>query len=176
MWQPLASHSPGTFLWRSTTIGKLTTAQAALVLCLNIGMDPPDVVKTYPCAVLECWVDPHAMSSDIALEAIGANLRLQFQRLSLKIPYECSLDPSFENLRAFCRTLRQQAKDDAVAFYYNGHGVLETNTKRQTLWCFNHDYTQYIPVSLNEIQSWLSTPGVYTMGLLPAAGYLLQEL
>lgn len=28
----------------------------ALVLCLNVGVDPPDVVKTQPCARLECWI------------------------------------------------------------------------------------------------------------------------
>ncbi|CAZ80637.1 unnamed protein product [Tuber melanosporum] len=34
---------------------RLKTVSAALVLCLNIGVDPPDVVKTNPCAKLECW-------------------------------------------------------------------------------------------------------------------------
>ena len=26
------------------------------MLCLNIGVDPPDVVKTNPCARKECWI------------------------------------------------------------------------------------------------------------------------
>lgn len=26
------------------------------MLCLNIGVDPPDVVKTSPCARKECWI------------------------------------------------------------------------------------------------------------------------
>lgn len=33
----------------------MKTVSVALVLCLNIGVDPPDLVKTDPCARLECW-------------------------------------------------------------------------------------------------------------------------
>lgn len=38
------------FLWQ------YKTHCVALVLCLNVGVDPPDVVKTQPCARLECWI------------------------------------------------------------------------------------------------------------------------
>ena len=65
--------------WRGAAPGKLKTATAALVICLNIDVDPPDVVKTNPCAVMECWVDPHTMPSHKALEAIGSNLQHQFE-------------------------------------------------------------------------------------------------
>ena len=34
----------------------MKTVSVALVLCLNVGVDPPDVVKTSPCAKLECWI------------------------------------------------------------------------------------------------------------------------
>ena len=34
---------------------KMKTVSVALVLCLNVGVDPPDVVKPNPCARLECW-------------------------------------------------------------------------------------------------------------------------
>lgn len=37
---------------------RMKTVSAALLLCLNIGVDPPDIVKTSPCARLECWIDP----------------------------------------------------------------------------------------------------------------------
>ncbi|XP_068738194.1 regulatory-associated protein of mTOR-like [Montipora capricornis] len=36
---------------------RMKTVSVALVLCLNIGVDPPDVVKTSPCARMECWID-----------------------------------------------------------------------------------------------------------------------
>ena len=159
--------------WRGSIPGKLKTANAALVLCLNIDVDPPDVVKTNPCAVLECWVDPHSMPSHKALEAIGSNLQHQFEGLSLKIAYKPILDPSLEDLRRFCQTLRKQAKEDAVLFYYNGHGVPKPTASGE-LWCFNRDYTQYIPVSLQEIQSWLGSPGVYIWDC-SAAGHLLHN-
>ena len=35
---------------------QMKTVSVALVLCLNVGVDPPDVVKINPCARLECWV------------------------------------------------------------------------------------------------------------------------
>lgn len=35
---------------------QMKTVSVALVLCLNIGVDPPDVVKTSPCARMECWI------------------------------------------------------------------------------------------------------------------------
>ncbi|TFK65446.1 hypothetical protein BDN72DRAFT_196251 [Pluteus cervinus] len=159
--------------WRGSSPGKLKTANAALVLCLNIDVDPPDVIKTNPCAVLECWVDPHTMPSHKALEAIGSNLQHQFEGLSLKIPYKPILDPSLEDLRRFCQTLRRQAKDDAILFYYNGHGVPKPTASGE-LWCFNRNYTQYIPVSLQEVQTWLGSPGVYIWDC-SAAGHLLQN-
>ena len=34
----------------------MKTVSVALSLCLNIGIDPPDVVKTSPCARMECWM------------------------------------------------------------------------------------------------------------------------
>ncbi|AWP06297.1 putative regulatory-associated protein of mTOR-like [Scophthalmus maximus] len=57
----------------------MKTVSVALVLCLNVGVDPPDVVKTSPCARLECWIDPLSMSPQKALETIGANLQKQYE-------------------------------------------------------------------------------------------------
>jgi len=69
--------------------------------------------------------------------------------------------------------LRRQAKDDAVLFYYNGHGVPQP-TPSGELWCFNRNYTQYIPVSLHEVQSWIGSPGVYIWDC-SSAGNLLTN-
>ena len=113
------------------------------------------------------------MPSHKALEAIGSNLQHQFEGLSLKIAYKPILDPSLEDLRRFCQTLRKQAKDDAVLFYYNGHGVPKPTASGE-LWCFNRTYTQYIPVSIQEVQGWLGSPGVYIWDC-SAAGHLLQN-
>lgn len=55
--------------WRLKS--RMKTFNAGLFICLNIGVDPPDVVKTNPCAKLECWLDPSALPSTKAIEAIG---------------------------------------------------------------------------------------------------------
>lgn len=35
---------------------QMKTVSVALVLCLNVGVDPPDIFKIQPCARLECWI------------------------------------------------------------------------------------------------------------------------
>ncbi|KAJ7082524.1 hypothetical protein C8R43DRAFT_1052351 [Mycena crocata] len=170
---PPPSWSAKPIPWRGASPGKLKTANAALVLCLNIDVDPPDVVKTNPCAVLEAWVDPHTMPSQKAMEAIAANLKHQFEGLSLKIMYKAVQDPSYDDLWRSCQSLRKQAKDDAVLFHYNGHGVPKPTASGE-LWCFNRNYTQYIPVSLQEVQTWLGSPGIYIWDC-SAAGHLLSN-
>lgn len=39
-----------------SSVIQLKTGCVALVLCLNIGVDPPDVIKISPCARMECWI------------------------------------------------------------------------------------------------------------------------
>lgn len=58
---------------------RLKTVSVALVLCLNIGIDPPDVTKTQPCSKLEAWIDPFSLPPQKALEAIGRNLQSQYE-------------------------------------------------------------------------------------------------
>ncbi len=59
---------------------RMKTVSVALVACLNIRVDPPDVIKPSPCARLECWMDPYSMTPAKALEQIGKNLEAQYQR------------------------------------------------------------------------------------------------
>lgn len=49
----------------------------ALVLALNLGIDPPDVIKISPCARMECWIEPEAYPPDTAVDLIGKALREQ---------------------------------------------------------------------------------------------------
>ena len=58
---------------------RLKTVAAALVLCLNVGVDPPDIIKPDPCAHLECWLDPASMPAQKALDAIGKALQAQYE-------------------------------------------------------------------------------------------------
>lgn len=47
---------------------------AGMFICLNIGVDPPDIVKTNPCAKMETWIDPGSMPSTKAIEQIGRSM------------------------------------------------------------------------------------------------------
>jgi regulator-associated protein of mTOR len=120
--------------WRLRS--RLKTFAAALVLCLNLGVDPPDVVKTTPCARLECWVDPAPLPPNKALEGIGRNLQQQYETLSPKVRYKQHLDPSVEETKKFCVNLRRSAKDERVLMHYNGHGVPKPTTSGE-IWVFN---------------------------------------
>ena len=142
---------------------RLKTVSAALAICLNIGVDPPDVVKTNPCAKLESWIDPTVSTggpSSKALEQIGKRLQEQYETLSLRTRYKQYLDPSVEDTKKFCVSMRRNAKDERVLFHYNGHGV-PLPTQSGELWVFNKTYTQYIPVSLFDLQSWLAGPSLF---------------
>ncbi|KAM0756559.1 WD-repeat protein mip1 [Meredithblackwellia eburnea MCA 4105] len=145
--------------WRNRD--RIRTAAAVLVICLRIGYDPPDVIKTDPCAKLECWVDPYSLPKDKAMDRIGRNLQHQFEALAAtpKTKYKLYLDPPIEEARKFCTTARKTAKNERVLFYYNGHGVPKPTTSGE-LWLFNKQYTQYIPVSLAEVIAWLGSPTI----------------
>ncbi|KAI9105946.1 raptor, partial [Phlyctochytrium arcticum] len=139
---------------------RLKTVSVALVLCLNIGVDPPDIVKPNPCARLECWVDPASLTPRKALEAIGRNLQTQYEVWQPRARYRLSLDPSVDELKKLCCSLRRNTKEERVLFHYNGHGVPRP-TPGGELWVFNKDYTQYIPVSIYDLQTWLGSPCIY---------------
>lgn len=131
------------------------------MLCLNVGVDPPDVIKTQPCAKLEAWVDPTAIPDPKrAIEQIGKNLQAQYELLSTRTKYKQSLDPNVEDAKRFCMSLRRSARDERILFHYNGHGVPRP-TPSGEIWVFNRGYTQYIPVSVYDLQSWLGAPCIY---------------
>ncbi|KAK9236882.1 raptor N-terminal caspase like domain-containing protein [Lipomyces kononenkoae] len=137
------------------------TVSAAIVLCLNLGVDPPDVVKTEPCAKLEAWVDPtQHQDSKKATELIAKNLQSQYETLSMRTRYKQSLDPNVEDAKRFCISLRRGAKDERILFHYNGHGVPKPTASGE-IWVFNKGYTQYIPVSIYDLQSWLGAPCLF---------------
>ncbi|XP_052263117.1 regulatory-associated protein of mTOR-like isoform X2 [Dreissena polymorpha] len=139
---------------------RMKTVSVALVLCLNVGVDPPDVVKTSPCARLECWIDPLAQSPQKALEAIGGNLQKQYERWQPRARYKQTLDPTVEEVKKLCTSLRRNAKDERVLFHYNGHGVPKP-TSNGEIWVFNKSYTQYIPLSIYDLQTWMGSPSIY---------------
>lgn len=141
---------------------RLKTVSAALAICLNIGVDPPDVVRTNPSAKLEAWVDPTGTTGQQTkvMETIGKKLQEQYETLSLRTRYKQYLDPSVDETRRFCQSLRRNAKDERILFHYNGHGV-PLPTQSGEIWVFNKNYTQYIPIALYDLQSYLGGPSLF---------------
>ena len=78
---------------------RMKTVSVALVVCLNIGVDPPDVKKTEPCSRMECWINPLTLNSQRALETIGNNLQKQYERWQPRARYRQSLDPTVEEVK-----------------------------------------------------------------------------
>ncbi|KAK8556495.1 hypothetical protein V6N13_064525 [Hibiscus sabdariffa] len=152
---------------------RMKTGCVALVLCLNISVDPPDVIKISPCARMECWIDPFSMAPQKALETIGKNLRDQYERWQPKARCKVELDPTVDEVKKLCNTCRRYAKSERVLFHYNGHGVPKPTTNGE-IWLFNKSYTQYIPLPISDLDSWLGTPSIYVFDC-SAAGMIVNS-
>ncbi|EHK23937.1 uncharacterized protein TRIVIDRAFT_89418 [Trichoderma virens Gv29-8] len=155
--------------WRQRD--RLKTVSAALAVCLNIGVEPPDQLKTNPGAKLEAWTDPTIPPIQKALENIGKSLQAQYETLAIRARYKQYLDPSVEETKKFCISLRRNAKDERVLLHYNGHGVPKPTASGE-IWVFNKTYTQYIPVSLYDLQQWLQAPTIFVWDCSEAGNIL----
>lgn len=167
---------------------RIRTVAAGLVLCLHLGVDPPDVLKTAPTARLECWTDPETVVTAggdgggggghrSPGEVIMRNLQQQYEFWQPKARYKALLDPTSEEIRRLCINLRKSAKEERILLHYNGHGVPRP-TRAGELWAFNKQYTQYIPVSVTEVASWIGTPVLVVLDSSAAAnvGAIWQRL
>jgi regulator-associated protein of mTOR len=153
---------------------RMKTACVAIVVCLNVSVDPPDVIKTSPCARLECWIDPLSVPPQKALDQIGRQLQLQYERWQPRARYKTSLDPTVDEVKRLCASLRRNAKGERVLFHYNGHGVPRPTTNGE-IWVFNPNYTQYIPLPVFDLQAWLGPPAIYVIDC-SQAGQVLKAL
>ena len=70
------------------------------------------------------------------------------------------VDPTVEEVRRLATGLRRNAREERVLFHYNGHGVPKP-TANGEIWVFNRSYTQYIPLSLYDLQSWMGSPSIF---------------
>ncbi|CAH8605338.1 unnamed protein product [Heterobilharzia americana] len=151
---------------------KIKTLTVALIICLNIDIDPPDVQKISPFSRVEAWFDPTDANSLHALETIGKNLQSQYERWQPRARYKQCLDPTLDDVKKLCLSLRRNAKDDRILFHYNGHGVPRP-TENGEIWVFNTKFTKYIPLSLYDLQRWLGAPSVYVLDC-QNAGRIIQ--
>jgi regulatory associated protein of mTOR len=85
---------------------------------------------------------------------------------------ESCLDPTVEDVRHACHTLRRHARRDRALIHYNGHGVPKP-TPNGELWVFNKTFTQYIPLSTADLCAWLGSPGVLVLDC-SAAGNIID--
>lgn len=103
-------------------------------------------------------------------------------------------------MKKLCTTCRKYAKSERVLFHYNGHGVPKPTAngeiwlfnkvlllKQDTLLCilvlygtfflfvcwFWQSYTQYIPLPISDLDSWLKTPSIYVFDC-SAAGMIVN--
>lgn len=42
----------------------MKTVHLALVMALNYGIDPPDIIRNSPSSRMECWIDPTELPMD----------------------------------------------------------------------------------------------------------------
>ena len=75
---------------------RMKTVSVALVLCLNVGVDPPDTIKPHPCAKREAWVDPSLMNPTKVPQKIATNLQKSYEKLQprARLEYLNDVNPS----------------------------------------------------------------------------------
>lgn len=168
---PYDDSKNGDATWRLKE--RMKTAGVALVVCLNIGIDPPDIVRPNPSARKECWFDPIGPKQK-GLEFIGNALQQQYEKWQPKAKYKQCLDPTSEELRRVCMNLRKNSRGDRLLLHYNGHGVPRP-TKNGELWVFGKHYTHYTPVAICELRTWLGDPAIYVLDC-SGAGVLINHL
>ena len=150
------------------------TNHVLLLLCLNVGIDPPDVLRVEPCAKIECWTDPLIAQSKMLTkgsEVIGDLLIQQYKSLQKAATYKACLELSDDDMKYQLQAMRKKAKDGRVLVHYNGHGVPRV-TQFGELWFFDPDHTQYVPVTITEIMGRIGTPTIYVLDCSNAGAIL----
>lgn len=151
-----------------------------LALCLNVGIRPPDALQCDNVASLEAWLSPTNMSKspDEAAELVANALQLQIEsgvgRNAGRLKFKSLIDPTVDKVLRLCQQLRAKSKrPHATLFFFNGHGVPAASDNGE-LWCFNDDYSQYMPLSIYSLQVCLQAPAVYVFDC-PNAARLIRH-
>ena len=162
---------------------RMKTVGIGLIMALNVGTDPPDIVKPHPSAKLQCWMDPSSVTRAKAKEKIGDRLEKQYARWQQQrntassarpFKYRKALDPTVEDVRALCLWLRKQARHERILLHYNGHGVPKP-TPNGEIWVFDKNHTEYIPLSVSDLRQWVGKPTIVILDC-SSAGVLVPFL
>jgi WD40 repeat protein len=166
-------------LYPSFDIAKQNSHMKLLYQALNVGTDPPDIIKPHPCAKLQTWIYPKEFSRAKAKEKIGERLEAQYarwqqQRAARPLKYRRAMDPTVEDVRALCLWLRRQARHERILLHYCGHGVPRP-TANGEIWVFDKNHTEYIPLSITDLRQWLGKPSIVVLDC-SSAGILIPFL
>ncbi len=107
-------------------------------------------------------------------ETIARSLLQQYEQWQPRVRYKTLIDPTVEDFRKLCVSLRKSARNERVLMHYNGHGVPKP-TRNAEFWVFNKHFTQYIPVNIADAAEWLGLPAIWVLDC-PGAANLLQAL
>lgn len=109
-------------------------------------------------------LDPLLMTATKALETIGTNLQKQYERWQPRARYKQSLDPTAEEVKKLCTSLRRNAKEERVLFHYNGHGVPKPTTNGE-IWVFNRVWQSTIIIKRKQkvIETFLGLHTIYSI-------------
>ncbi|GMP48970.1 hypothetical protein CsSME_00016132 [Camellia sinensis var. sinensis] len=118
--------------------------------------------------------DPFSITTATVNKTIGNSLLGQYKRWQPKAHYELQIDPTVGEVKRKCNMCRLNANSDRVLFHYNGHGAPKP-TANGEIWVFNKGCTQYIPLSVSDLDSWLKTPSIYVFDC-SAAGMIVNAL
>ena len=77
-----------------------------------------------------------------------------------------------QDARKLCSSLRRNSRDERILFHYNGHGVPRP-TPNGEIWVFNKNFTQYIPLSVYDLQTWMGSPSIFVYDC-SGAGHILN--
>ena len=76
-------------------------------------------------------------------------------------------------MKGILKTDDMWLQNERVLFHYNGHGVPRPTVNGE-IWVFNKSYTQYIPMSMYDLQGWVGSPCIYVFDC-SAAGLIVNS-
>ena len=119
----------------------------------------------------------HAVCIDMRAGCSGKNLLIGWQTAWLLNPRRCpplAWAQLWQGLMSNMVLTRScWLQNERVLFHYNGHGVPRP-TANGEIWVFNKSYTQYIPMSVYDLQAWVSTPCMFVFDC-SAAGLIVNS-